>query len=83
MKQFLKNNGLSLVFFLLFMITLCGQAITGLKEHNEEMIEDGGHAIGMGEYLTSGHFIQATFEIGDLRMSQSKPIDAPNDETGD
>jgi hypothetical protein len=62
MKQFLKNNGLSLVFFFLFMFTLLGQAVTGLKEHNQEMVEDGGQPIGMGEYLTSGHFLQATFE---------------------
>lgn len=62
MKQFLRNIGLSLVFFLLFIITLCGQAITGLKEHNQEMVEDGGHPVGMREYLSSGHFIQATFE---------------------
>lgn len=62
MKQFLKNNGLSLVFFFLFLITLVGQAVTGLKEHNQEMAEEGGETIGMSEYLTSGHFLQATFE---------------------
>jgi len=62
MKQFLKNNGLSLVFAILFILALVGQAVTGLKEHNQEMVEEGGQVIGMGEYLTSGHFLQATFE---------------------
>jgi hypothetical protein len=62
MKQFLKDNSLSLVFVLLFILTLFGQAVTGIKEHNQEMIEDGGAPIGMSEYLTSGHFLQATFE---------------------
>lgn len=62
MKRFLKNNGLSIVFFFLFMVAMVGQAVTGLKEHNQEIVEDGGQAIGMSEYLTSGHFLQATFE---------------------
>jgi hypothetical protein len=60
--KFLRNNGLSLAFFLLFVLTLTGQAVTGLAEHNQEVVEDGGQAIAMGEYLTSGHFLQSTFE---------------------
>ena len=62
MKRFLKNNSLSLVFALLFLITLCGQATTGWKEHNQEMQEAGGEQISFSKYLTSGHFLQATFE---------------------
>lgn len=62
MKQFLKDNALSVVFFFLFLVTLVGQAITGLHEHNEEMLKEGGEPITMGTYLTSGHFLQATFE---------------------
>jgi hypothetical protein len=46
----------------LFLVTIVGQAITGLKEHNQEMIEEGGEVITMSKYLTSGHFLQATFE---------------------
>lgn len=62
MKNFLKNNGLSLVFFILFIVTLIGQAITGLKEHNHEMIDEGGQPVIMARYISSGHFLQATFE---------------------
>ncbi|HYC84847.1 MAG TPA: DUF6766 family protein [Chryseosolibacter sp.] len=62
MKKFLKNNGLSIAFFFLFLLTMVGQAITGLKQHNEEMIEEGAAPIEMNAYLTSGHFLQATFE---------------------
>jgi hypothetical protein len=62
MKQFFKNNSLSIVFFLLFAVTIVGQAIAGLKEHNTEMQEEGGQQISMGQYLLSGHFLQATFE---------------------
>ena len=62
MKNFFRNNGLSIVFFLLFVFSLIGQMVTGLQEHNQETTENGGRAIGMGEYLTSGHFLQSTFE---------------------
>ena len=62
MKNFFKDNGLSIIFFLLFMVALVGQAITGLREHNHEIMEEGQPPIAMVEYLTSGHFLQSTFE---------------------
>jgi hypothetical protein len=39
-----------------------GQAATGLREHNNQQRDHGQPAIGMGEYLTSGHFWEATAE---------------------
>lgn len=62
MKNFFKDNSLSLVFFALFLISIAGQAITGLQQHNEEMLEEGGKTLVMSEYLVSGHFLQSTFE---------------------
>lgn len=62
MKKFLRNNGLSVAFFVIFLISLVGQIVTGQKEHNEEITEMGGHAVSMMEYLRSRHFLQATFE---------------------
>jgi hypothetical protein len=62
MRSFLKENSLSLVFFILFLIAIIGQTITGLEEHNHEMIEEGGQPIKIAEYITSGHFLQSTFE---------------------
>jgi hypothetical protein len=62
MKELWKNNGLSITFFLLFILSIVGQAFTGLQEHNQELVEEGGIALGMSEYLTSGHFLQSTFE---------------------
>ena len=62
MKKFLRNNGLSVAFFVLFLVSLAGQIVTGQKEHNEEVVEMGGQPVGMMEYLKSGHFLQATFE---------------------
>lgn len=62
MKTFIRNNSLSIVFFIFFLVSLGAQMIMGLKEHNEEMMNEGGQVLGMGQYLFSGHFLQATFE---------------------
>ena len=62
MKKVFRNNGLSITFFILFLFSLAGQAITGLKEHNQETVEEGGRPVSFREYLSSGHFLQATFE---------------------
>jgi hypothetical protein len=62
MKSFLKNNGLSITLFLLFALSLIGQIFTGIKQHNEEMLDEGGRILTLSEYLSSGHFLQSTFE---------------------
>ena len=60
--NWLKYNGLSIVFLFLFIISFIGQSITGLREFNIEMKEDGGPQLSMGQYISSGHFVEATFE---------------------
>ena len=60
--KFIRNNSLSIVFFLLFLISIVGQAITGLNEHNQEIQDEGAPPVSMSQYLTSGHFLQSTFE---------------------
>ena len=62
MKKFLRNNSLSLVFMLLFFVTLAGQIITGRNEHNEETVDMGGEPLSTSQYVMSGHFLQSTFE---------------------
>ena len=58
----MRNNSLSLVFISLFLLALVGQVYFGLKEHNQENIQEGGQAIGLLAYFASGHFLQSTFE---------------------
>lgn len=62
MRNFLRNNGLSIVLLVLFLGSMAGQVITGYREHNAELLEDGGELLTMAEYLRSGHFLQSTFE---------------------
>src|SRR3954463_15897627 len=60
MRRFFRNNGLTLVIMGLFLLAWVGQAATGLREHNNQQRDHGAAPIGMGEYLTSGHFWEAT-----------------------
>lgn len=62
MKQFFKNNGLSIVFFFLFVITIFLQATNGVKEYNKEIMEEGQQQVSLRQYLTTGNFIEAVFE---------------------
>ena len=62
MRRILRENGLSIVLFLLFFFSVAGQSITGFHEYNEDQQEHKQPVIGFTEYLTSGHFVEAIFE---------------------
>jgi len=59
---FFKKNGLLITFLILMIFSLLGQAYTGYEENQEERYEKNLATLSFSEYLTSGHFIQATFE---------------------
>jgi hypothetical protein len=61
-KSFIYNNSLSVAFLVLALISLSGLAITGLKQYNEFLSEHNLHPVTLFKYLSTGHFIQATFE---------------------
>ena len=61
MRRFLRDNGLSVTLFALFLISLVGQVLTGWKANAEELRLHDLPEIGF-VYLTTGHFISATFE---------------------
>jgi len=62
MKKFFKHNGLSLAFLIFFIVSLIAQSVTGLKEYNDGMEKDGGRQVTLTQYLSTGHFIESTFE---------------------
>lgn len=59
---FLRRNGLSIALLALFLILLGAQAITGWYEYNDALQEAGVAGIPFSTYLTTGHFIESTFE---------------------
>jgi hypothetical protein len=62
MKKWFKYNGLSVVLLVLFVVSIVGQTITGFKEYNQSMQEEGGQQVTIGQYFSTGHFIESTFE---------------------
>jgi hypothetical protein len=62
MQRFLRDNGLSLTLFGLFVVCIVGQAVAGWRAQIEELRAHGQPLIGFADYLTTGHFLSATFE---------------------
>jgi succinate dehydrogenase hydrophobic anchor subunit len=62
MRTFLRNNGLTLTLMAVFLATWIGQFFTGHREYNNDQREHRNPEISVGEYMTSGHFWEATGE---------------------
>jgi uncharacterized protein (DUF486 family) len=58
----LRENGLSIALFGLFAIFFVGQSLTGWRAYDEQQQEHHEPTVGLGSYLTTGHFVEATFE---------------------
>jgi hypothetical protein len=56
MRGFLRHNALSLVFGVLFLVTLVGQGFAGWKAFNQEQVAEQLGRISLGDYLTSASF---------------------------
>lgn len=57
-----KNNSLSIVLLLLFLLSLLGHSMTGWKEHNDDQIEHGRPELSYAEFVTSPEFGETVFE---------------------
>ena len=63
MRAFLRNNALSLVVCACFLVIwLVGQSWSGMRTYNIERREDNETEVSFGQYLTTAHFGEATFE---------------------
>ena len=62
MRAFARNNAITLVIGAMFLLALGGQALTGWSVYNDDQQEHGEQPVGLGEYLTTGHFGEAVFE---------------------
>jgi len=56
MRRFLRDNGLSVVFGLLFLGALAGQAIAGHADFNEQQLIHGDPQMSLWRYLVSSAF---------------------------
>jgi hypothetical protein len=55
-KRFLKDNGLTLAFTLLLLLSLAGQAVSGVAEYNSQAVADGVDQISLLTYLGTSDF---------------------------
>ena len=63
MRRFVREHSLSIVTLTAFVVIwLGGQTWAGHRTYNEEQRSHGEPTVGFGEYLTSAHFGEATFE---------------------
>jgi len=58
----MRNHGLLVANLALFLVFLSAMTLTGWNVHNEEQLEHGKAAVGLGSYLVSGDFGEAVFE---------------------
>ena len=56
MRRFLRQNGLSIFFLVLFLCALAGQAVAGHADYNDQALQHGEPTISMARYLVSSDF---------------------------
>jgi hypothetical protein len=56
MRRFLRDNGLTLFFMLIFLLALGGQAVAGWHDLNNQLHVDGFEPMSFGRYVTSSDF---------------------------
>ncbi len=62
MTRWLRDNSLSLAFFLLFLGALLGQSFAGHAVFNEDAVMHGQETVSYARYVVSSHFGQAVLE---------------------
>jgi hypothetical protein len=62
-RRFLRDNALSIVAVGLFLaVWMGGQSVAGMRAYNADQRDHGEASVSYGEYLTTAHFGEATFE---------------------
>jgi hypothetical protein len=59
---FVRNNALSLAFGGLFLLTLAGQAVSGVADFNAQQVANGLERVSLFDYLTSSSFMVDVME---------------------
>jgi Domain of unknown function (DUF6766) len=62
MRRLLRDNALSLTMTGLFLVFLVAQSFAGFRSNNNDNEEHGQPPESYAEYITSGAFVEATFE---------------------
>jgi len=58
----LKNNGLAVAMFGIFLLSIIGMSVVGWHTENSDLQEHNQPRQSYGQYVTSGNFVEAVFE---------------------
>jgi hypothetical protein len=62
MREWLRDHGLLLANLALFVIFFGGMVLSGVRVYNSDQLEHGEQPVSFSHYLTTGAFVEATFE---------------------
>jgi hypothetical protein len=62
MRTWIRDRGLLLANLVLFLMFFIGMTVSGLQVYNSDQSDHGQPVVTLGGYVTSGDFIEATFE---------------------
>jgi len=62
LRQRLRENGLSITMFGLFLVSLIGMSLSGWYDFNDEQQDHHQPTLGYASYLGTGHFVEGVFE---------------------
>ena len=62
MRRWVRENSLSIALFGFFVLFITAQSLTGWRSFNADQTEHHQRTLSYGSYLTSAHFVEATFE---------------------
>jgi hypothetical protein len=62
MRRWLHDHGLLIANLALFVIFFGGMVLSGFRVYNSDQLEHGQQSVSLGGYLSSGDFVEATFE---------------------
>jgi hypothetical protein len=62
MRRWIRDHGLSITLFALFLATLAGQSAAGHRTYNQEQREHRERPVSYAHYLTTGNFVESVFE---------------------
>jgi len=62
LRRLWRDNALSIVVFVLFLLFWVGQSVVGWKTYNEDQVEHGQKPAAYATYLGTSHFWEATTE---------------------
>lgn len=62
MRRWAKEHGLALANGLLFVAFFVGMVLTGAQSYSSDQVEHGEQPVTLVQYLTTGDFVEATFE---------------------